>query len=284
MTSTELVQAFFNDCERLFRRYPAAARNDSIWELDGGSQLVTNMVLSVFEAGERRFFVVQRLADRADGQAVFGRSRYNISAFDWNNFQHGYVAKWRVGAAGICPAFPEANDPVTPADLEAALERLPEYRRILAVAVPLPRPYSYFGYVEDGVVQAIVIAEVRPERPGWTYWLRDGFRRPDWLDPSDLPGTCLDHRFWEQVGQGTVVVLDELIAQAPKSVWEVPTEDGALTSIVVSQKTGPLQPGVFAYPGDRPSGTVEDLLLRASKTDLSPYAQQVLLHEALPVA
>jgi hypothetical protein len=244
-----LATEAYGEFERLFRDYPTSVKG-----------------------------VIPELVLQHDGQVyslLFNRSSssYTINRFDK---KIGFVG---VGEQGLCRFFTPTE---VPSGEQAEFEKLlPRYVEVLKEGVPQPRQGSLFGYVCDGRIQLLVQAWVEKDEACWQFVASEEYSVPDFLDPKLLSATNLDHRFWDEYRVGNIVVLDELIANAPKGsvLW---VKDDEYTYQLVCRPIGMVEEGVYStvdMDGERrPSPTLVELLARLDQLEVIDIGPRMRKH------
>src|SRR5215469_3516128 len=153
--------------------------------------------------------------------------------------------------------------------------------------VPIPRDGSLFGWRSGDAVTALVpvyttSTPASPD-PFWAVMPRAGATEEQW--PPFADQRLLGHWFWEDYRTGRIVLLDDLIAATPDTVFWADTKAirGSRSCIVARAIESPegykLRRGVYVYHHALRAGdlvpSLEALLAKADKTDLAPRFRRV---------
>jgi hypothetical protein len=235
-------------CQELFAGYPLAARTVN------NSGTIHSMVLMLVDSDDVRFFVLSY--DCSAGTPVYS------------------LYPWPTG--DIVDIEADRSTPIPDVVMKAAVTR----------GVPLPRHGSIFGWTESEAITALVViyteyAPVRP-LPRWTVMPLAGIPEPDW--PPFTSKRLFGHWFWEYYRVGSIVSLDNLIAETPDTVFWVNTQKnlGSDCCAVARDVEGPeghtLRRGRYVYSealrSGKPIPSLTELLANTGKTDLAARFQR----------
>lgn len=241
-------------CRRLFSSHPLAAREVSL------TGTIRAMVLMVCEGGQAWFFVL------SEGCG------YDLPLYSLCPWPSGDVVD--VAGDGSVPGF-----------LADAVWR----------GIPLPRHGSVFGWAPpDGAVDALVVVytDHAPGRPVpcWSVLPLAGIPEARW--PPFTSRRFLGPWFWEEYRAGRIVLLDDLIAEAPGAVFWVNTRQalGSACCAVardVGGRTGhTVRRGRYvnseALRAGRPVPSLTALLADTSKIDIAGRFRRPALRDGWP--
>jgi hypothetical protein len=160
--------------------------------------------------------------------------------------------------------------------------------------VPLPRHGSIFGWAADGAVDALVVVYTDrvPGRPVpcWTVLPLAGIPEGRW--PPFTGRRFFGPWFWQAYRAGRIVILDDLIAEAPGAVFWVSARQalGSACCAVareVGGGTGPtVRRGRYVYSealrAGRPVPSLTALLADAGKIDMAARFRRPALSGGWP--
>ena len=154
--------------------------------------------------------------------------------------------------------------------------------RVLSSAVPMPRHGSLFGWLSQDIVTALIpvyttVTPTAPE-PSWTVLPRADVPETQW--PPFADEDLFGHWFWEYYQAGTVVYLDDMIAETQDTVFWVDTT-AILGTNCFAVSADVKDPAGFTLPQGRymtymalrdggPVPSLSDLLADPSRTDIAP--------------
>lgn len=237
------IASLYAACHELFAKFPLAARDV------GDSGTIRSMVLMLRDDDDSRFFV---LAQRC-GE---GRPRYSLCSWP----------------AGDLVDIDTDGGAAVPDLLASAVTR----------GVPLPRHGSMFGWIDRAAIGALIViyTDSAPDRPlpRWSVMPMAGLPESRW--PPFTGRGSFGPWFWDEYAAGSVVWLDQLIAQAPDSVFWVNTR-AILASdccAVARDIQGPyghtLRRGRYVYSealrSGKPVPSLTALLADTAKIDMAP--------------
>lgn len=240
----EMVRAGspYRRCQRLFVRYPLAVRTAN------RTGTVRSMVLTVRDGDDAGFYVL--LHDRGADEDFY------------------LLKRWRGRPIGSVYAR-------SGADVSVALEN------VVTNGVPVPQNGSLFGWKSRDVVTSLITIHVKytpahPE-PSWSLMLLADV--PEALWPPFAREPLFGPWFWDHYRAGSIVWLDNLIAETPSVVFWVNT--GAILDSdccivardIESSKGYTLRRGRYVYCQVLQEGkqvpSLAELLASPDKTDLA---------------
>jgi hypothetical protein len=247
--------SLYQTCEELFTNYPLAIRDVT----DFSS--IRSMVLMCRNGGEAGFFVLSQ--GRRDEAPLYS------------------MCPWPSGA------IVDIN-----ADGGALVPRM--FEDALTAGVPLPRHGSMCGWKGDGVITALIViyTDYAPDRPlpRWTVMPLVGLPEREW---SAFTGQrFFGPWFWEAYRAESIVGLDEIIAEAPGSVFWVNTQSilGSDCCVVAREITVPdgatLPRGQYVYSevlrSQRPVPSLAALLADVNKIDMAARFRRSVRRDCWP--
>ena len=158
--------------------------------------------------------------------------------------------------------------------------------KAVSQGVPIPRDGSLFGWVSGGVITSLIViyAEYTPTypEPGWAVMPLVGTSEAQW--PPFTGQRLFGHWSWEQYQAGSIISLDDLIAETPDTVCWVDTEAvlGSDSCVVARDIRTPnghvLRRGCYVYyqvlRTRTPVPPLEGMLADPSTIDLTPRFQR----------
>lgn len=252
----EGTTSLYEASHRLFSSHPLAARDVNL------TGTIRAMVLMVCDGGQAWFFVLSQGCG------------YDLPLYSLCPWPSGDVVD--VAGDGSVPEF-----------LANAVWR----------GIPLPRHGSVFGWAPpDGAVDALVVVytDHSPGRPlpCWSVLALAGVREVRW--PPFTGRRFLGSWFWEEYRAGRIVLLDDLIADAPGAVFWVNTRQalGSACCAVardVGDGTGPtVRRGRYvnseALRAGRPVPSLTALLADTGKIDIAGRFRRPALRDGWPRA
>jgi hypothetical protein len=240
-------------CHELFSGHPLAARDVNL------AGTIRSMVLMVCDGGQAWFFVLSQGCG------------YDMPVYSLCPWPCGDVVD--VAADGSVPGY-----------VVNAVRR----------GVPLPRHGSMFGWTTDDAVDALVVvySEHVPGRPVpcWTVMPLAGLPAARW--PPFTGQRFFGPWFWEEYRAGRIVLLDDVIAQAPGAVFWVNTRQAlgsascAVARDVVGAAGHTVRRGRYvnseALRAGRPVPSLTALLAEASKIDIAGRFRRPALRAGWP--
>ena len=240
-------------CHELFSGHPLAARDVNL------AGTIRSMVLMVCDGGQAWFFVLSQGCG------------YDMPVYSLCPWPCGDVVD--VDADGSVPGY-----------VVNAVRR----------GVPLPRHGSMFGWTTDDAVDALVVvySEHVPGRPVpcWTVMPLAGLPAARW--PPVTGQRFFGPWFWEEYRAGRIVLLDDVIAQAPGAVFWVNTRQAlgsascAVARDVVGAAGHTVRRGRYvnseALRAGRPVPSLTALLAEASKIDIAGRFRRPALRAGWP--
>jgi len=229
-------------CRALFTDYPLAINPV------GRGTTSSSMILALPGDGDVAFFVLSR------NRRLSGAS---------------YALRpWRApGISRIQPANVTASEVVM---------------NVVSCGVPLPRDGSVFGWRNERAITALVTFNVRyaPEHsePSWAVMPLTDVPQMQW--PPFIGRRILGRWFWEYHKTGTMVWLDRLITQNPRTLYWVDTKallgwDCCVVAHDIAARDGfTLHRGRYVYYEALRAGkaipAIDTLLAEPNKIDLAP--------------
>lgn len=237
------VASLYEACGQLFDNFPLAAR-----DVDR-SGAIRSMVLMLRQGDDARFLVLAQGC--GEGGPLYS------------------MCPW---PAGDVVDIDARGRPAVPDELTSAVTH----------GVPLPRHGSMFGWADQGTFGALIViyTDGAPGRPlpRWTVMPFAGLTESRW--PPFTGRRFFGRWFWDEYWAGSIVSLDELIAQAPGSVFWVNTRTvlAADSCAVVRDIRSPdghtLRRGRYVYWEALRSGrlvpSLTALLADPAKIDMAP--------------
>jgi hypothetical protein len=235
----------YEACRELFRRYPLAARTVD------RMGTIYSIVLLLHEEDDVSFFMLSRDRDH--------------------------------GVFSLCP-WPGGEAVDIDAGDSASLPRFAD--QALSDGIPLPRHGSMFGWVDGDAVTALLVIYAKYEPamplPRWTVMPRTDLPRTQW--PPFTGQRLFGHWFWEHFRDGSIVLLDRLVAENPDTVFWVNTRAilGSDCCAVACDVPGPagytLRRGRYVYSealrAEECVPSLTELLADPDKTDLAARFQR----------
>lgn len=233
-------------CDKLFAGYPLAVE-----PVDDGGRIIQSMVLMLQDGNDARFYVLSRDGDQGTSY---------------------WFRPWPAGSIVDIGGDPRAaiSDEVVSA---------------VTSGVPLPRNGSLFGWMDGNAVTALLAmhTEYTPASaaPSWAVMPLVGVSEAQW--PPFTGDRFFGHWFWEGAWAGRIVLLADLIARRPDTIYWVDTKMilgsacCAVTHDVRSPEGFTLRRGRYVYykalQADKPVPPLEALLADTGKIDLAPLFQ-----------
>jgi hypothetical protein len=232
-------------CHELFANYPLAVKAFD------GSGTVRSIVLMLRDDDDLRFFKLRQ--DRKEGGLVYS------------------LCPWRAEAAVDSAADCSAT--------------IPEMTAAVTYGIPMPRDGSLFGWNGGDAITALVpvYTEYSPDcpQPRWAVMPLAGILEVQW--PPITSERFFGHWFWELHQDGSIIILDALIAGTPGTVFWADAQailgsDCCTVARDIESPEGPvLQRGRYVYCDalrtGKPVPSLSVLLADPSKIDLAPRFQ-----------
>ena len=232
----------YRACDALFAEYPLAAR---VTDESGDAE---TLVLMLRSGDEATFFILLR--DSGAGEPVYS------------------LCPWR--ADGIVSIGTDDAD-VPDLAVEAVTS-----------GIPIPRNGSMFGWAYEGTVPALIVVHalytpLSPE-PSWSVMPLAGAPQAQW--PPFTSERLFGSWFWNHYRAGKVVLLDDLIAAKPDTIFWIDTyatvgsDCCAVTRDIRTPERLVLRRGRYADSGVLRTGkripSLAELLADDGKVDLAP--------------
>jgi len=230
-------------CDELFAGYPLAVE-----PVDDGRRITQSMVLMLQEGNDVRFYLLSRDGDQ--GTSYWFRPWPTGSIVDVGGDSRAVISDEVVSA--------------------------------VVSGVPLPRNGSLFGWMDGNAVTALltVHTEYTPASaaPSWAVMPFVGIPEAQW--PPFTGERFFGHWFWEGTRAGRIVLLADLIARTPDTIYWVDTKM-ILGSACCAVTHDVRSPGGFTLPrgryvyykalrADKPVPPLAVLLADNGKIDLAP--------------
>lgn len=230
-------------CGELFDSYPLAVE-----PVDDGGRILQSMVLMLQDGDDARFYVLSRDSD----QDTSYRFR-----------------PWPTGS-------------IVDIGYDSRVAISDEVVNAVTSGVPLPRNGSLFGWMDGNAVTALlaVHTEYTPASaaPSWAVMPLVGIPEAQW--PPFTGDRFFGHWFWEGTRAGRIVLLADLIARRPDTIYWVDTKMiiGSACCVVTHDVRSPggftLRHGRYVYykalRADKPVPPLAVLLADTNKIDLAP--------------
>jgi len=241
------MSSLYDKCHELFAAYPLAVQSVN------RSGTMRSMILMLQDCTYQGYFVLTH--DFSQPKSVF------------------WVWSWPAGDVVDIEADRTADIP------DPAANAVTE-------GVPIPRDGSLFGWSSGGTLTALVVidTEYTPQtpEPGWSVMPLAGLPETQW--PPFAGDPLLGHWTWEGGPLGSIVSIDELVAENPDTVFWVDTKAvlGSDCCAVARDLTNPeghtLRRGRYAYyqalQASKPVPSLNALLADPGRIDLAPRLER----------
>jgi hypothetical protein len=241
--SSQLYEA----CHELFTHYPLAAET-----ADDAGSVSSSMVLMLRDHDDAQFFVLSH--QRSENTPLYS------------------LSPWPTGHITLIEG--DYNDAISDVIVKA-----------VTCGVPIPREGSLFGWSNEDTITALVAVytSYTPESPipSWAMMPLAGLPETQW--PPFANERFFGRWFWKHYSAGNITLLNNLIAEAPDTVYWVDTRAilGSDCCAVVRDLMGPdghaLSRGRYVYfqalRAGKPVPPLTKLLADPGKIDLAPRFQ-----------
>lgn len=240
------TSSLYEACRELFANYPLA-----VGPVDYGGRIVQSMVLMLLDDNDARFYILSR-----DGG-------------------EGAPYRFRPWPAGSIVDIDDECRAAVPDEVGSAVTG----------GVPIPRNGSLFGWTYEGAITALltVRTEYTPGSPvpSWAVMPLADIPEAEW--PPFTGNRFLGRWFWDDCRAGQIVLLADLIAKSPDTIYWVDTKVilGSACCAVAHDVRSPegytLRRGRYVYyealRACRPVPPLTALLADTGKIDLAPLFQ-----------
>lgn len=241
------TSSLYRECHELFAAYPLAVQPAN------RSGTMRSIVLMLHDGADNGFFVLTH--DFSREGSVF------------------WIWSWPAGS-------------VVEIELDSIAEIPDGVMSAVTQGVPIPRDGSLFGWATGGAMTALIVVytkytQATPE-PGWSVMPLADIPEAQW--PPFTGDPLFGNWTWEEGSAGSIVSIDELVAENPDTVYWVDTKAilGSDCCVVARDLTSPkgytLRRGRYVYYRTLQSGgpvpPLGALLTDPGRIDLAPRLER----------